>query len=328
MQGSDTLSPVFSYEKQWEASRLTMHAAYGSGKFRPPVKDPQAVLDFLDHHFDSVTPREENQDEPIQNALRALAHTCHPATIAALGGFDPTEGRFVRGICQVFQDDKPPQLRKAALLFLPLISDQWFDAHPPILDFDGRTTFCINWASVVDGIMPKPDDGIKPAPDDGIQPTPDELRAILAVLLGMINSPHWRPHIVKEKWKLLEYFPSVPDDSQPLKRCIDNPELIDAVKDVVNPQASFLWLEILWSKYGELKLQVREQLKTATKGVIQDGRKADLDVYLSAMRLQLKQAQDALTEDDPSPADATAALRKKIGNLEQAMASLAALEGD
>jgi len=68
-----------------------------------------------------------------------------------------------------------------------------------------------------------------------------------------------------EKWKLLEYFISVPDDSQPLRRCIDNPELIEAIKGAANPAAMDLWLAILWLKYNELLSGAREQLETVTK---------------------------------------------------------------
>jgi len=49
---------------------------------------------------------------------------------------------------------------------------------------------CVDWASAV----------------DNIKYTYDVQKATLAVLFGMINSPHWCPHIVMEKWKLLEYF--------------------------------------------------------------------------------------------------------------------------
>jgi len=73
----------------------------------------------------------------------------------------------------------------------------------------------------------------------------------------------------------LEYFASVPDDSQP-RRCIDNPELTGASKNVVNPAVMVLWLVILWLKYKELIPEVWEQLETVTKEVTQ-GRRADLD---------------------------------------------------
>ena len=107
-------------EKKWGASHLTMHGAYKSSKFLPWVEDPQDILTFLDHHFDLVTRGDENQDESIRYALRALGFACHPAAIEALNDFDPTGPSFVRGICYVFQDNKSFELRRAAFfLVLP-----------------------------------------------------------------------------------------------------------------------------------------------------------------------------------------------------------------
>ena len=305
------ISLPYSQEKKWDASRLTMHGAYKWDKFLPWVEDPKDILAFLDHHFDLATRGGENQDEPIQNALRALAYASGPVTIEALKHFDPTEPSFVRGICYVYQDNKPFQLRKAALFFLPLIGDRWFNTPHPIMEPDQMKGLCVDWASAV----------------DGIEHTYDVQKATLAVLFGMINSPHWRPHIVTEKWKLLEYFTSVPDDSQPLRRCIDNPELMDAIKNVDNPAAMVLWLAILWLKYKELIPQVQEQLETITKEVAQGRRRTDLDMYLTVVDAELRKAEDALTQHNTWSTDPAAiALRTKIDNLQQARAALVSLK--
>ena len=305
------VSLAYSQEKKWNASRLTMYGAYKWDKFLPWVEDPQDILTFLDHHFDLATRGGENQDEPIQNALRALAYASGPVTIEALKLFDPTEPSFVRGICYVFQDNKPFQLRKAALFFLPLIGDRWFNTPHPIMEPDQMRSLCVDWASAV----------------DGIEHTHDVQKATLAVLFGMINSPHWRPHIVTEKWKLLEYFTAVPDDSQPLKRCIDNPDLMEAIRNVDNPAAMVLWLAILWLKYKELIPQVQEQLETVTKEVAQGRRRTDLEMYLSVMDSELRKAEDALTQYNTWSTDPAAiALRTKIDNLQQARVTLVALK--
>jgi len=304
-------SLAYSQEKKWDASRLTMYGAYKWDKFLPWVEEPRDILVFLDHHFDLATRGGQNHDEPIQNALRALAYASSSTTTEALKLFNPTEPSFVRGICYVFQDDKPFQLRKAALFFLPLIADRWFNTPHPIMEPDQMRSLCVDWASAV----------------DGIEHTYDVQRATLAVLFGMINSSHWRPHIVVEKWKLLEYFTSVPDDSQPLRRCIDNPELMEAIKNVDNPAAMVLWLAILWLKHKELIPEVREQLETVTKEVAQGRRRTDLDMYLSVMDSELRKAEDALTQYNTWSTDPAAiALRTKIDNLQQARASLVALK--
>jgi len=309
MQATESID--YSQEKNWEAARLTMHGAYKWDKFLPWVEEPQDILVFLNHHFELATRGGQNQDEPIQNALRALAYASGPVTIEALRLFDPTEPSFVRGICYVFQDDKPRQLRKAALFFLPLIGDRWFNTPHPIMEPDQMGNLCVDWASAV----------------DDTDHTYDVQKATLAVLFGMINSPHWRPHIVVDKWKLLEHFTSVPDDSQPLRRCIDNPELMEAIKDVGNPAAMVLWLAILWLKYKELIPEVREQLETVTKEVAQGRRRTDLDMYLSVMDSESRKAEDALTQYDALSTDPVAiALRTKIDNLQQARASLVAFK--
>jgi len=131
-----------------------------------------------------------------------------------------------------------------------------------------------------------------------------------------------------EKWKLLEYFSSVPDDSQP-RRCIDNPELTYVSKYVVNPAAVVLWLVTLWLKYKELIPEVREQLETITNEVTQ-GRRADLDMYLeSVMGLELRKAKDMLNQYNMWSTDhAAITLRTKTDNLQQARVSLVALKRD
>ena len=172
-------------------------------------------------------------------------------------------------------------------------------------------SLCVDWASAV----------------DGIEHTYDVQKATLAVLFGMVNSSHWRPHIVTEKWKLLEYFTLVPDDSQPLRRCIDDPELMKAIANMENPASMVLWLAILWLKYKELIPQVQEQLEMVTKEVAQGRRRTDLDMYLSVMDSELRKAEDALTQYNTWSTDPAAlALRTKINNLQQARVSLVTLK--
>ena len=309
-------SLAYSQEKKWEASRLAMHGAYKWDGSLPPVGDPQHILTFLGHHFDLVPESGQNQqnpilDEPIQDALRALAYAFGPVTIDVLNRFNLTQPSFVRGICYVYQDDRPFELHNAALLFLPLIGDRWFDTPDPIMNPDQMESFCVNWASAV----------------DAIEHTDDVREAILAVLFGMINSPHWRPHIVPEKWKLLEYFTSVPDDFQPLKKCVNNPDLIDAISKVKNPAALVHWLTILWLRHKELTTRVQQQLQRVTKEVAQSRRRADLERCFSAVESESKKAEHALTKystwsNDP----AAVVLREKIDNLQQAKVSLGALK--
>ena len=305
------ISLAFTTEKKWAAARIMMDGAYNWDKFLPWVEDPSHMLAFLTHHFELIATRDENWEVPIQNALRALAYASNQTTIDALSKFDPTQPLFVRGIHYACENARPFQLRKAVLFFLPLVNDKWFNAPEPFMSADETRKFCTDWFSNI----------------DGIEHTYDVQRAILAVLLSMINSPSWRPHIDPKKWKLLEYFTSVPDDSQPLRRCLDNPDLMDAIRDVDSPLAMVLWLAILWMKYTELIPVVKEQLEAATKEVVQGSRKTDLDMYLSVMDVESKKAEEKLKEYNTWSTDPAAiGLRKKIDCLKQAKEMLSSIK--
>ena len=299
-------SDTYTEEMKWEAARLTMHGAYKSDEFLPPVEDPQDILAFLTHHFDLTVKGSQCQDVSIQDALRALAHPSGPAAVESLKRFDPMQPRgFVDGIRCAYRNDKQPQLRKAAFFFLPLISDKWFNTPRPIMKPDEMKSFCVDWASTM----------------DSIKDTDDVKNAGLTVLFGMINSPHWRSHIVTEKLGLLEYFALVPGNSQPLKKCMDNPELIDGIKDVA---AAALWLKILWLKHGELKPEVKRQLETFTKGLAQGRRRPDLEGCYSAVDSELKMAEEELTRHSTTSQNPIAvALRAKVENLRRAHTTLA-----
>ena len=304
------VSLVYSQEKKWAASRLAIHGAYKWDKSLPWVDDPQHILLFLDHHFDLATRGDKNQDESIQYALRALAYASSPVTIEALEHFDPTKPSFIRGICYIYEDERPPQLREAALFLFSLIGDRWFNTDYPMMGPVEMRSLCDNWASAVN-IVKNP---------HAFQ------KANLTVLLGMINSPHWRPHIFEKEWRLLKHFSLVPDDFPPLKRCIDNLELMEEIKRTGNPIAMTLWPTILWLKYKELMPGVREQLETITKEAAWDGG-TDLDMYLSAIDAELRRAEDASSQYVPWPTDPQAiALRRKIANLQQAKDSLTAIK--
>jgi len=299
--------PVSPYtrEKKWEASRLALQGAYKCDKFLPSVEDPQEILTFLEYHFELAGKGGQDHNEPIQNALRALVHSPGP-TIEVLRRFDPTQPSFVHNICRLFQNDKPPHLCKAALLFLPLVGDRWFDAPHPIMGPGQMIGLCMDLASVV----------------DRFEHTHDVQKAFLAVLLRMINSPHWRPHIVPENWRLLEYFTLVPDDDIPLRSCIDNPELIDAISALKNPDVLALWLVVLCWKYEELIPQVQKRLKAVMKEIIPGDNRPHLDACLSMINRRLKAAGETL---ERSTGPAAGDLGTEIGNLRQARVSLVAL---
>ena len=72
---------------------------------------------------------------------------------------------------------------------------------------------------------------------DAIECTNDIWKAYLSVLLGRIDSPHWHLRLVVKKRRPMEYITAVPEDLPPLRRYLNNPELMDVVADVEGPPA-------------------------------------------------------------------------------------------
>jgi hypothetical protein len=170
-----------------------------------------------------------------------------------------------------------------------------------------RKGFCVDWASAV----------------DRASETSAVKTAALTFLLGMIGSPDWRPHIVPAKFVLLEDLKLVPDDFQPLRSRINNPDFMDAIEDVGNTTAMVHWVTILWMNYAELDDEMWGRLETATKEILQEEQKPDFDgsrlpvgELLSDMDSELRKVNDEL-ERNP-----TTALEIKVKDIELAIGTL------
>ena len=131
------------------------------------------------------------------------------------------------------------------------------------------------------------------------------------------------PHNVQDKRELLNYHTPVPGDSQPLRRCLESPELTSAISKVGNPTAIVLWFKILWLEYKELIPEIREQFEaTATEGA-QGYRRKEIDLYLPVMDSEVAKTEGALTQHDAWSTDPTAVtLRTRVGNLRRAKTAL------
>lgn len=295
-------------EKKWEASRLAMRGAFTWENVLPSVEDPLSILDFLNHHFGPTAPGGQNQDEPIQNALRALASVSGPTITQALSDFDLTQPSFVHGVRLAFQSGRPPKLRKAALLFLPRIADRWFNNPAELMGSNEMKVFCQDWATAVDDFG---------ATDDIRKPT-------LEVFFSMVNSACWRTHIVPEKWALLKDFTSNPEDSEPFDRCLSNPELIHLIPNEGSPTPRGHWLAILWLRFERLSPDVRNKLELAMKGVSRE----NVDVCLSAVESEFSKVEHELLPFSTFSKDPAAkALKEKKKGLERAKKSLETFKG-
>lgn len=149
------------------------------------------------------------------------------STCAQTHGPMQAEQRGLGGVTQRRSSHNHP---RASVSFNPSHSSSL--PPRPIMEPNQTRSLCVDWASTV----------------DGIERAYYVQKAAFTVFFGMIDSPRWRPHIVVEKWKLLWYFTLVPNDSQPLRRCINSLELMYAIRGMGNLVALVLWLEILWLK--------------------------------------------------------------------------------
>jgi len=306
-------------QKKWEVCRLAVRIAYKNDKFVPRARDhseTEHLLSFLIDCFQSTTVKDQNQDKSIQYALYALARTADPATIATLKSPDPNKPLFVQGIQSFFHEGRPSDLRKAALLFLPLVCDGWFSTRSPIKGQKQMGQFCRDWASAVDSV--------------GQTQTPDVKEAILTVLLKMINSSRWCRHIVPKNWELLRDLTPLPDDFPLLLSCINNLELMNVIKTIDNPLAFACWAETLWLKYTELTPDVREQLEAVTKETAKkepiqhfETSQSRIDKHLSTVRSELGRAEETLKLLPTSSVDpAYKALVDKVRSLGGAVKAL------
>ena len=331
------VSLALSEEKKWEASRLALHIACKWEKTLEMFgRDPQRIITFLLHHFE-LAAQGDIHDEPIQNAVHALTYAFDTRNLKNL---DPTQPAFVRGICLAFGSDRPLQLRKAVFFFLPLISNRWFNSPTPLMEPDEMESFCKDWASAVDDVGAH-DDIQKPA---------------LKVLFNMINSSHWRPHIVVEKWKLLESFISDPElevfrryqpvsvkpdgyESEVSESEVSEPEVFepdDFMSEVFVPEDKPLRrclgnlelidgipsvgsppARVLWLAILWLRCEeLTPEVREKLETATGEISRADLEVCLSVVEVELGKVEDGILLYD------TFTLRQKKRGLEQARDSL------
>ena len=313
------LTSSFDKEDMWKASRFAVHGAYKWDRFLPWVQDPDDLIKFLAHHFTiQATGEDEIAREPVQDTLRALAYASGEVTIEALKKFDPTDKSFIEGIRKAFENDRPFQTRKAALFLMPIIQDRWFDdSLEDLMSDDQKAEFCKNWASAV----------------DGIEHTFDVKKATSSTLFSMLNSSKWRSHIAEDKWKLMEWFTVLPEDSKPFHACKKNSEILPWLKSKAetptegegknsakaNQGLMKLWLAILWLDYVSLPEAVSDQVLETTKVVVSKVRH-DVNFVTVVMEAEKERYQTEL-KDYPlwSIDDKATALRTRVDNLNSSM---------
>lgn len=102
-------------------------------------------------------------------------------------------------------------------------------------------------------------------------------------------------------------------------RCLENPDAVDAILKVANPDTILLWSKVLWLKYEMLTPAVREKLEVSARGADRD----NVALHLSVIEGELEVAERELVEYGQWSNDSKAdALRAKIQSHKAAMGFL------
>jgi hypothetical protein len=149
------LSSPFEKEELWAAARLAINGAYKWDKFLPWVEDPDDIIKCLVHHFAIQAKGEDDiARRPIENALRAIAYSSNQKALEGLKKFDFTDKLFVDGVRRALEEDRWFQTRKAAIFFVPIIQDKWFDdSLEDVISDEAKDAFCKNWGSAINVIQ-------------------------------------------------------------------------------------------------------------------------------------------------------------------------------
>ena len=217
-------------------------SAFDRNGMLPLVDDPDKILRYLQHAFNSVTGGGPNLDEPIRCALRALTYACNDNAKSSLDDFIPTRGWFLSGLCYVLGGDKPVQFHKVALHFLPRVSDKLFRAQTKLRPGQMRL-LCANWVHTVKSVLRL---------DEGAQADVLDVQAdVLKVLFTILDANHWSPYIIPRIWTLLESVASIPDP-EPLRLCLGHPRVVAAIRDAEDPDVITDLLMAVQLKHEEL----------------------------------------------------------------------------
>ena len=261
------LSSSFEEEEIWVAARLAGHGAYKWDHFLPWVNDPNDAMKSLLHHFAiQAEGRDDVATQPIEDMLRAIAYASNEQALEGLKKFDLADKVFFGGVRKALGGDRPFQTRKATLFLLKIVQDKWFDdSLEDVISDEEKDEFSKNWGSAV----------------DGIEHNVDVKKATCGTFFAMLNSKRWRPHILKNKFKLMEHFADIPDDSKYFIACKKNASVLAWLRSRADEAGSGgteetkywkLWLAILWSDYASLPKDVKDQVLDVTKVVISKAR--------------------------------------------------------
>ena len=238
-------------ETKWKAARLALYGAYKWDLYMPWLNDAKDVVTFFERTLEFPC-AEEEQDMALQSVYRAFAYA---SKREMLDQYDMKKRLIVDGTVAAFSHQKPFQLWKAILFFLDVVEGQWFNSGGEVMNEQKRRELIQKLAENL----------------ERIELTVDVVCAILSVLLGMADSPLWRPHLPIGLWSVMGGFPALPETTPSFIRCRDNPDVIDGLRAYEEKSLVKFWMGILWRDWVDLRPEVQARLVEVTKEVVGPG---------------------------------------------------------
>ena len=282
IMGLDTLT-----DQHWEASRLTIYAAFTTSYQMANRGEPKEILKFLDYHVGFQGAKEDHGlyiDPALRSFLRVFGQP-DPLTYDCIRDFDWTSPSFVKGVCSMIHPHRPGGFRGNVVALMALLSDTWFNRSESVVETEEMSKFCEHVAIYMDQIVHS-----RVVKEEGV-----------TVLFGILRSPEWRKHIATRSWRVLAYC-ILARDTESVRWCLENAiELLEFTKGLPHGEGSKWWYGTLWLCYNRLNTTVRDEVKRIAADMLNGDGLSDLNLYLSLMQeelTRLRQELNVIPESD------------------------------
>jgi len=284
-------------ELKWEAARHALTLAFGRPSCNPILEDPTDILKFLAYHIArSCVRRGSGEKAGIEEVEMVELEQGHEGAIkCAFAAFynvdkDPAPilvpehskhllVELLPGICRLIEtDDRPLPLRKAAIHFFYCVADHWlFGPNPLPASPQLIAGFTTSWAkSVVD---------MNRAYDTNT-------RANLTLVLRMLRSKIWRPHlkIPEGQLALVSELRILDFD---LTEAMNDLGVLPYLVEAENRDAVKGWLRSSWRHWHVLDDPSRQALEGQTRATMEKY-PGDLDEFEEAIGKKKEEIRRAI----------------------------------
>lgn len=296
----------------WYPAELLLRGAFKWDERLALVRDPSALLRFLEYSLLQQSNQNNDRDESISNIFCALAAFSGEELKRGLANVDFTQPLYIGGLCHALRENAPYRLRRATVALLRHLEIQICAQDKTYLAKQAEE-FASGWSSSARESWDK-------------KQNPVLREAIISTLMGLLDSPFWREYIPNERWDFLELIRGEDERTlpPPFYRCIRNKAVLPHLKRVLNQSALVTWIAILWTKYPDVPGPVRKQLEIETREMARtSGGKGTVRHYASILDREMERVERQIKAFNPwSFNDAVGVLNSQLEELKEARKEL------